>query len=72
MKLSTMNFRKRTDNLITEGYGRTFNMSYWNHHVDPRPHVLSLGRWVNHKGTKLLCGVNMNYLSDDQVENYSR
>lgn len=62
-----MNFTPNKGVIITEGYGKVYDFSYWNHHVDPRPHVLSLGRWVNHKGTKLLCGVNMNYLSDDQV-----
>lgn len=53
--------------VICEGYGRSYDISYSNANVDPRPNVLALGRWVNHKGTKLLCGVNLNYLSDDQV-----
>lgn len=60
MKIATLH-------VLCEGYGRRYDMAYDNFNIDPRPSVLALGRWVNHKGTKLLCGVNLNYLSDDQV-----
>ena len=60
MKISSLH-------VLCEGYGRVYNTSYSNANVDPRPSVLALGRWVNHKGTKLLCGINLNYLSDDQT-----
>jgi hypothetical protein len=60
MKISSLH-------VLCEGYGRSFSIDYSNANIDPRPNVLALGRWINHKGTKLLCGVNLNYLSDDQV-----
>lgn len=60
MKISSLH-------VLCEGYGRIYNTTYSNANVDPRPSVLALGRWVNHKGTKLLCGINLNYLSDDQT-----
>jgi len=53
--------------VLCEGYGRRYDLSYDRFNIDPRPNVLALGRWVNHRGTKLLCGINLNYLSDDQV-----
>lgn len=62
MKLSSIN------RLIVEGYGRTVDSTYHGKQVtDPRPNVLVLGNWVNHKGTKLLCGVNLNYLDEEQI-----
>ena len=54
--------------LLTEGYGRTLDSTYHGKQVtDPRPNVLVLGRWVNHKGNKLLCGINLNYLNEEQI-----
>jgi len=42
--------------------------NYANYRVDPRPDVLKLGVWVHPKtGNTLLGGVNINYLSADQV-----
>lgn len=63
MKLSSLN------GLIVEGYGRTLDADYTRGKqvTDPRPNVLVLGRWVNHKGNKLLCGVNLNYLDEEQI-----
>jgi hypothetical protein len=60
MKISSLH-------VLCEGYSRTYKFGYDNFNIDPRPNVVALGRWVNHKGTKLLCGINLNYLSDDQV-----
>jgi hypothetical protein len=60
MKISSLS-------VINEGYGRVYNSKYSNYNVDPQPNVLALGRWVNHKNTRLLCGINLRYLSDDQI-----
>jgi hypothetical protein len=55
--------------LIYEGYGRVYNMlgTYLGYNDDPTPKVLSLGRWISPKGNKLLAGINLHYLSDDQT-----
>jgi hypothetical protein len=62
----------KLSSVLCEGYGRTYEFGYDNFNIDPRPSVLALGRWVNHKGTKLLCGINLNYLSDDQVSDLQK
>lgn len=72
MKLSGLHLNDcgyyRPGFLITEGYGRVLNYNYDNFQVDPRPKVLLLGRW-RHPRTRnnLVAGINLNYLSDDQV-----
>lgn len=50
-----------------DGYGRVVNMDYSHFNVDPRPDVLSLGKWRNHLGNLLVCGINLHYLSDDEI-----
>ena len=67
MKLFQIN-RINGNKLLNEGYGRVFNFDYNKFNVDPRPKVLSLGRWTNHLHNKLLCGLNLHYLDDEQVE----
>lgn len=59
----------RRPGVLCEGYGRLLSFSYDNWRVDPRPSVLVLGRWL-HPNThnKLACGINLNYLSNDQID----
>ena len=54
--------------LLTEGYGRVYGFGYDKFKEDPRPKMLLLGKW-RHPNTRniLLGGINLNYLSDDQV-----
>lgn len=55
--------------LISEaGYGRTYSFDYQNAQTDKRPRLLLLGKW-RHPTTRniLLAGINLNYLSDDQL-----
>lgn len=55
--------------LLTEGYGKTAKFDYENWHNDPTPHVLQLGHWVHPTtGNTLIAGINLNYLSNDQVD----
>ena len=55
--------------LVTEGYGRTYDMKYSNWHHDPKPLVLTLGYYTHpNTGNRLLCGVNLNTLQPDQIE----
>ena len=58
---------------IREGYGRTHGFRYDNFDVDPRPSVLLLGRW-RHPRTRnnLVGGINLNYLSDEEIETVRR
>ena len=50
------------------GYGRVFKFEYPPYKVDKKPRVLVLGRW-RHPTTRnvLVCGINLNYLSDEEV-----
>lgn len=58
---------------ILEGYGRTLNFKYTNYKVDPRPHVLVLGRYRNpNTGNILVGGINLHYLNARQVESVRR
>ena len=72
MRLSGLHFNDlgyyRSGLVITEGYGRILNYNYDRFQVDPRPKVLLLGRW-RHPRTRndLVAGINLNYLSDEQV-----
>lgn len=70
MKLFEINFDPQKHNqLITEGYGRTYDFDYHGDQVtDPRPKALTLGKWKSSKGNDLMAGINLNYLSDEQVE----
>jgi hypothetical protein len=73
MKLSYLNYERTNRNLrikevIEEGYGRTYEFDYHGKQVtDPRPNVLSLGRWTSPRGNPLMAGINLNYLTNDQV-----
>lgn len=55
--------------LLEQGYGRVFQFDYPKFRVDKRPRVLVLGKW-KHPNTQnvLLAGVNLNYLSEDEIE----
>lgn len=67
MKLFELNFVRKL--LITEGYGRTYDFDYHGDQVtDSRPKVISLGNWISGRGNNLMAGVNLNYLSPEQVE----
>jgi hypothetical protein len=55
--------------IISEaGYGRTFSFDYQNASTDKRPRLLLLGKW-RHPTTRniLLAGINLNYLTDEQL-----
>lgn len=69
MRLSEINKSTAHRNLvIKEGYGRTYDFDYSGDQVtDPRPNVLSLGRWKSPKNNNLMAGINLNYLSDEQI-----
>lgn len=53
---------------IFEGYGRVSNFNYLNYEKDPSPNVLVLGSYVNHKGTNLVCGINIKGLSAGELK----
>ncbi len=56
--------------LLESGYGRTYKMDYYNYKTDPKPNVLMLGYWVHpNTGNKLLGGINLNYISQQQLTN---
>lgn len=73
MKLSEVNFNSKYRKLIlnkpiTEGYSRVYDFDYNGDQVtDPRPKTVSLGRWRSPKGNNLMAGINLNYLSDEQI-----
>lgn len=71
MKLSLINFNptiKIFQKIFFEGYGRTFEYDYTGDQVtDPRPMALSLGRWKSPKGNQLFAGLNLSYLSPEQI-----
>ena len=55
--------------IISEaGYGRTYSFDYGHAKTDPRPRILLLGKY-RHPSTRniLLGGINLNYLSDEQL-----
>lgn len=54
--------------ILEAGYGRTYSFDYQNAQTDKRPRLLLLGKW-RHPTTRniLLAGINLNYLSDDQL-----
>jgi hypothetical protein len=60
MKYSSIN------KIINEGYSRSYDFDYSHFSVDPRPKVLSLGKWVNHLGNSLICGIAVNALDEEQ------
>jgi len=67
MRLSEICYGRR-DVILEAGYGRVFDFDYDKFRVDRRPKVLVLGRW-RHPGTgnTLVCGINLNYLSSDEL-----
>jgi hypothetical protein len=57
------------NNLICEGYGRVYTHTYTGDEVhDPRPRSLSLGKFKSSRNNHLMSGVNLNYLTKDQLE----
>jgi len=73
MRLSYISENKKiAPRLIQEGYGRTYDIDYDNYHVDPTPDVLSLGRWRSSRGNHLLGGINLNYLTPNQIDRLRR
>lgn len=71
MKLSLINFNyynNTSNKIFAEGYARVYSHDYTGDQVtDPRPTAVSLGRWRSPKGNQLFAGLNMNYLSDEQI-----
>lgn len=72
MKLYEINFIPTFNHnliIINEGYSRTYNFDYQGDQVtDPRPKALSLGRWRSGRGNNLMAGINLNYLSQEQIK----
>lgn len=55
--------------LLLEASAPVFRFTYDRANNDPRPRVLVFGRWQHPTtGNKLVCGLNLNYLDDDEVE----
>ena len=55
--------------LLEQGYGRVYQFDYPKFQVDKRPRVLVLGKWRHPTtGNVLLAGINLNYLSEDEIE----
>jgi len=68
MKLFEINFTPYPDRIIKEGYGRLYNFDYHGNQVtDNRPKALSLGKWKSGRGNNLMAGINLNYLSPEQI-----
>lgn len=44
-----------------------WGFKYQNYNVDPRPEVLVLGDYTNEKGHRLVGGINLHYLSNNQL-----
>jgi hypothetical protein len=56
-------------NIIMESSLDVASFSYEKSRDDPKPKVLVLGRWQHPKsGNQLVCGVNLHYLTKEQVE----
>ena len=56
--------------ILEAGYGRTYSFDYQKAQTDKRPRLLLLGKW-RHPTTRniLLAGINLNYLTDEQLAN---
>lgn len=70
MKLYEINFIPNCKNAATlnEGYSRVYDFDYQGNQVtDPRPKALSLGKWKSKRGNDLMAGINLNYLSPEQI-----
>ena len=84
MKLSSLHddiFDVRDDALISEAYGymRTFDTRpagyahQWKikkgpFHGDSTPHIMTFGSKKNHKGNNLVTGLNLNYLTSNEIQ----
>lgn len=54
---------------IMEATARILRFNYERAKNDPRPRVLVLGRWQHpNTGNKLVAGINLNYLTDEEAE----
>ena len=68
MKLFELNYKYTKSGVILEGYGRRYKFRYTGDEVnDPRPDALSLGRFISPKNNQLMAGINLNYLSPQQI-----
>lgn len=55
--------------LLYEADGRIVNFKYDTFKQDPRPRVFLMGRWQHpNTGNTLVAGINLNYLSDEQIK----
>lgn len=61
--------RSTHTNRIKKGVYPASRFSYLNYNVDPRPYVLELGTWKHPNTHNILkVGINLNYLTDTQIE----
>jgi len=71
MKLFELNYNKSNKVLkaiLSEGYGRVYDFDYTGDVVnDPKPSALSLGRFISPRRNQLMAGINLNYLSPQQI-----
>jgi len=71
LKLFEINFTSNPNKsiiVIREGYGVTYDFDYGGNQVtDQRPKALSLGKWRSGRGNNLMAGINLNYLSPEQI-----
>ncbi len=62
-----------TEDPLLEATARILRFNYERAKNDPRPRVLVLGRWLHTQtGNKLIVGINLNYLDEDEVEQLNR
>jgi len=58
-----------TEDPLLEATARILRFNYERAKNDPRPRVLVLGRWLHTAtGNKLIVGINLNYLDEDEIE----
>lgn len=72
MQLTEAKFATRIT-ILEDGEGPTWDMAYSNWHNDPHPRILLLGSYRHpNTGNNLVGGVNLNYLTPQQVNNLSK
>jgi len=59
-----------SDLLMEAGYAKVLDLKYDDFENDPNPRVLYLGKFKHPEtGNNLIGGINLNYLSDEEIEN---
>lgn len=73
MQLTEAKFVTSGIPILEDGEGPTWNMDYSNWKNDPHPRILLLGSYRHpNTGNNLVGGVNLNYLTPQQVNNLSK